>query len=51
MIENIAFVDRDRTLPGQRQTGQFASALSHANMLHELEPADQQVDQLLPNIR
>ena len=33
------------------QSGQFESALSHANLLHELEPEDQQVDKLLATIR
>jgi Tfp pilus assembly protein PilF len=33
------------------QAGQFESALSHANLLHALEPEDQQVDQLLATIR
>ena len=33
------------------QAGQFKSALSRANMLHELEPEDQQVDQLLATLR
>jgi len=33
------------------QSGQFESALSRANLLHELEPEDQQVNQLLAAIR
>ena len=33
------------------QSGQFDSALSHANLLHELEPEDQQVDRLLATSR
>ena len=33
------------------QTGQFESALSRASLLHELEPEDQQVDQLLATLR
>ena len=33
------------------QGGQFESALSRANLLHELEPEDQQVDRLLGTIR
>ena len=33
------------------QSGQFESALSHANLLRELEPEDQQVDRLLGTIR
>ena len=33
------------------QTGQLESALSRASLLHELEPEDQQVDQLLTTLR
>ena len=33
------------------QAGQFESALSRASLLHELEPEDQQVDQLLATLR
>ena len=33
------------------QAGQFKSALSRANLLHELEPEDQQVDRLMATIR
>jgi Tfp pilus assembly protein PilF len=33
------------------QVGQFESALSRASLLHELEPENQQVDQLLTNLR
>ena len=33
------------------QAGQFESALSRASLLHELEPEDQQVDQLLTTLR
>jgi Flp pilus assembly protein TadD len=33
------------------QAGQFESALSRASLLHELEPEDQQIDQLLATLR
>ena len=49
----IPMIAKSSTLlrPMSCKSGQFESALSHANLLHELEPEDQQVNQLLATIR